>query len=694
MGKLRFTLVNLWFWATMILMNFLTENLPLSGSSKDGFGMTALILISLSAFLCMFMFYFINHKNNKITVDWILLPSISFVGLVFLIAIWIAKPTTYTFLDGTKTIEVSLSLFEKFRASVILLIFLAFTYAYMFVMRVNALKNRQFFWLIYAGIITAYISLVASIIMERESYALIFKTTNSDALPNISIHSFYTNKNYYGGVLFVGFLACIAANYYKPRFFNYLSMLVLFIGTLASASMLPTIISMVALPVYLLEEIVRFAIKKKWLPCIFAIIVTFLAIAIVLVFYAGSQLHWNGFVGLDEYISKVFSSKNFTTLTGRVTIWKNIYIYIFDQPLYTIFGHGFMVSEKYILAITAVMNNSVEGVRTTHNGYVQIVFEYGLFGAFIYLVLMGYFIYGCIRLLLEKRFHYVFVYAFIVLCCSIYNMAESSSFFDSGVKEMFITIAFIMPIIGDTKALSRRKKIMEIKSIKERTKPANYMKLGKGLAVINYSVVLATALMFICIITLKTGWIRYLMLNILIGSIISLIFIPYLITLFYRNTDRPIFILHSVGNALLLGFMIFLFIFVMSRFYTLRRVMPYAVPMVIVVTLVSQMTIYYLVKGGSLKEWWTIVFHGSILIPRYASFGAIGLGGLAIIITQVFNPVGLFTYWFLYGLAFIGFYMVLHFLPTREGKAILNEYNEFGLSRVHKIYLKDEKYYG
>ena len=694
MGKLRFTLVNLWFWAAMILMNFLTENLPLAGSRSDGFGMTSLMIISLCAFLCMFMFYFINHKHNKITVDWLLLPAISFVGLIYLIAIWAARSTSYTFLDGTKTLNVEFTTFEKFRASVILVIFLIFTYAYMFMMKVNALRNRQFFWLIYAGIITAYISLIASIILEHDSYLLIFKTDSSGTIPNISIQSFYSNKNYYGGVLFVGFLCCIAANYYKPNIFNYLSLIVLFIGTLASASMLPTIISIVALPIYLLEEIIRFAIKRKWLPCIYAIITTLVGLAIVLVFYFGSQNQWNGFVGLDQYISKVFSSKNFTTITGRVTIWQNIYKYIFDTPVYSIFGHGFMVSEKNILAITAVMNNTTEGVRTTHNGYVQIVFEYGLLGAFIYLCLMGFFIYSCIRLLLEKRFHFVFVYAFVVLCCSIYNMAESSSFFDSGVKEMFITITFVMPVIAEAKSLSRRKKIEEIKAIKERTEPLDYMKLGKGLAVVNYSIVLCSALMFICVITLKTGWVRYLMLNILIGSIISLIFIPYLVSLFYRNTSRPFFILHTVGNALLLGFTIFLFVFVMSKFSLLKRVMPFATPMAVFALLAVQMLIYYLVKGGSLKEWWTIIFHGSILIPRYASFGAIIIGGLGILITQMFNPVGYFTYWFLYGLAFIGFYMILHFFPTREGKNILKEYNELGLSRVHNIFVKDEKYYG
>ena len=194
MGKLRFTLVNLWFWATMIIMNFLTENLPLSGNGKDGFSITSLVLISLSALLCMFMFYFVNHKRNKITVDWILLPAISFIGLVLLISIWAAQPITYTFTSGAEPIEVTYSAFERVRASIILIIFLVFTYAYMFMMRVNALRNRQFFWLIYAGIITAYISLVASIILEHDSYTLIFKETTGDAIPNVSIHSFYPKK--------------------------------------------------------------------------------------------------------------------------------------------------------------------------------------------------------------------------------------------------------------------------------------------------------------------------------------------------------------------------------------------------------------------------------------------------------------------------------------------------------------------
>ena len=694
MGKLRFTLVNLWFWATMILMNFLTENLPLVGNSKSGFDITSLVLISLSAILCLFMFYFINHKKNKITVDFVLLPSIIIVGFVMMIAIWVAQDTTYVFANGAGSNTATISVFEKIRATIILIIFLTFTYAFTFMMRVNALRNRQFYWLIYAGIITAYISLIASIILEHESYALIFKEFDPDKMPTISIDSFYGNKNYYGGVLFVGFLCCIAANYYKPRFFNYISMVILFLATLASASVLPTIISMVALPLYLIEEIIRFGIKRKWLPCLFTTLTTLIGLTIIIVFFIGVQKEWNNFNGLDIYINKVLSSKNFKTITGRVTIWDNIYIYLFDKPFSSLFGHGFMVSEKNILAITGAMNNSFEGVRTTHNGYVQIVFEYGALGALLYIILLSYFVYGCIRLLIEKRFHFVLVYSFIVLCCCVYNMAESSSFFDSGVKEMFITMTFVMPIIAETKSLSRRKKIEEIKSIQDKTTPLNYMSLAKGLAVIGFSLVICTALLFISSTTYQVGWLKWLMLNILIGAIIGFLFIPYLVSLYYRKTIRPIFVLNLVTNTLIIGFITFLLIYTMSHYGISKKVMPYFVPMALIAMLTFDTLIYAMAKNGSIGEWWETVFHGSILIPRYAMFGAIVIGGLITLIAQITGSINLFNYWFLYGLNFIGFYMVLHFLPTKEGKKILDEYNELGMTRVHKIYLKDEKYDG
>lgn len=696
MGKLKFALVNLWFWTAMIVMNFLTENhILMVGDNRGDFDATSLIVFSIAAFICLFMFFFISHKDNKVKPDVVLLTITTIVGFFFIIGIWASPNMTYEFANGADSIGVNLSLFERIASTVILLFFLSFAYAYLYMIRVNSLRNRQFIWLLYIGIFTGYLSLFFSVILDRESYVLIFKGLDNGVLPSVSISSFYGNKNFYGGVLFIAILSCMAANFYKPRFFHYFSISLLTVALIATASILPILIAMIAVPIYLLEEIIYFACKKRFLRSGYAFIASALLLALVAVFYWGSQANWKGFSGLDDYISKVFSLKNFATISGRSEIWNNLFPHVFDNVFYAIFGHGFMVSEKHILAITAAMqNNPLAGVRSAHNGYLQVLYEYGIFGGLVHLGLICYFIYSCIRLLMQKRFHFVFVYAFIMICVGVYNMAESSCLFDACVKEMYMTVAFAMPIIGDFKCSIREKKIKEIKEMKVKKAPMDDLKLGKGMAFVISSIVISSAMMFINIQTLSITWMRYLMLNLLIGGVILLLFVPYLIALWHRKSEKPMFILHIVGNSAVLALLMFVIYWVLSHYETGRTFLPFILPFVLVIFLVTDLTIYALAKNGSFKEWWKVTFFGGIIIPRYAFAGVFFLGGLMILFIQLFGTINVLAYIFIYFNLFAIYFAVFHLIPNKSGRDMINEFNDVGLRRVQYIYLKDETYYG
>ena len=100
-----------------------------------------------------------------------------------------------------------------------------------------------------------------------------------------------------------------------------------------------------------------------------------------IVFYFGTVLGWKGFNGLDRYITETIAQKDFKTLTGRTKIWAAMFKACIDNPIHIIFGHGFMVSQKQTLAITASIFPGTNGVRTAHNGYIQVLFEFGAIGA-------------------------------------------------------------------------------------------------------------------------------------------------------------------------------------------------------------------------------------------------------------------------------------------------------------------------
>ncbi len=693
MGKLKFTLSNLWFWIALLFMAFLTENLSLLTSNmKEGFNVATLAVLSVGCLACLVMYYFVNHKENKMKIDWILLPGIAIAGIALLLGIWLQGSSTVTYLDGSKTLSIEFSNYEKIRASVVLVLFLGLMYALTFMMNANRPSNRILKFFAFVGIGATIISIIYSLCTEMSIYVDMFKGVG---ITGKSIESFYGNKNSYGGILFVGILTCMILNYYRPRLHWNLLMIVFLVVLISISAFLPTLIAAVAVPIYFIEETVRFSIKKKWKYCIFALVSILVILAGAIVVYWGSKHSWPGFATIDAFISKAFRDKNFTTISDRTELWKQLLPMCFDSPLHTILGHGFMISEKYVVNATEALRNGIlPGVRTTHNGYLEMLFDYGLVGLFIHIALIGYFIYCAIRLLLEKRFHFVFVYVFVVACCGVYNFCESSSFFDAGVKEIYMTTLFMMPVIGEYKLSRRPEKIEEIKNHPAERKEMDPVKLGQSVALVIMSLLIVAGCSLVSTIVYQIPWFKNLMLNIVIGLGISLLFVPYLVTLYYKGNEKLHFILHTVFNGLLIPAVLVIMYLFMKRESSMALTIPYLIPGLLLLTLVIETVTYSFIKNGSIKEWVQVVVKGSFVINRYALVGGALCTLIPCLVLQTLGLMNYFIYLTVIILGLIGYYMVFHFLPTKGGKEIIDYYNELAIWNIKRVALKDEKYYG
>ena len=693
MGKLKFTFANLWFWVAMIVAVFLTENLMhLTDNPKAGFDYPTLIILSLACIVCLFMFFFIHHKRNKMKIDWVLLPSFIIFGALLIVGVWINKGESFAYSDGSGTIDVVITIHDKIKSTIILCVFLLFSYGMFFSVQANAPHSRRGQFLAYVGIFAALISLVFSLATEYKIYIAIFK---GEILPNMSIDSFYGNKNYYGGVLLIGFLACIIANYHKPRLVNFLFMIIFALAILASAAMLPALVASGALVIYLFEEVIRFSVKKKWLYSFYSTLSILIVLSLVLIFYYGVTHYWDGFRGLDVYITDMFAKKNFATLTGRIYIWNAILPHVADSATHLVFGHGFMISEKLILGITGAMNNNpLSGVRTTHNGYLQIAFEYGLVGMIIHGVLISYFIYSCIRLMLEKRFHMAFVYLFVGLCAGVYNFCESSSYFDSGVKEIYMTALFAMPAIREAKLIKYQNKVEEAKKIDVGSNPLNHIALGRSLAVILMSLICGCGVMFMCSYTYQMGWLKTILLNTIIGLGIAFIFVPYLISLYYKNSDKFYFVLRLAFNALIFAFLIASMFILMNKVDGLKAYIPYAFPGMIFLVLLLEVVTYSIIKNGNIKEWASVTLIGGFMINKFAIGASLLTGLVCFLLYENLNYLNMFSYLVIPAFAMIMFYVVLYFFPSKKGKETMKSVNDNGLLAIKREAIFGETYYG
>ncbi len=693
MGKLKFTLSNIWFWVALLFVSFLTENLSLLTSNiKEGFNIATLTILSIGCLACLFMYYFVSHKENKMKIDWILLPGIAILGISMLLGIWLQGSYSVTYLDGSQTLTIAYTTYERVRASVILVLFLALMYALTFMMNANRTTNRILVFLAYVGIGAAIVSIIYSLCTEMDIYIDMFKGVGTTGR---YIDSFYGNKNYYGGVLFIGVLTCIILNYYRPRLHWYLLMLVFLGVSISITALLPTLISSAAIIIYYIEEIVRFAVKKKWKYCIFALVSLLIVLVVAILFYWGSKHSWPGFATLDAFISKAFKDKSFSTLSDRTELWKWLLPMCFDSPLHAILGHGFLLSEKYILNATEALRNGIlPGVRTTHNGYLEMMFDYGLVGLIVHLALIGYFLYCAIRLLLEKRFHFVFTYVFVVVCCAVYNFCESSSFFDAGTKEIYMTVLFMMPIISEYKMSRHPEKIEEIKNHPAEKKAWDPIVVGRWVSLIMMSFLVVSAVSLVNTQLYETTSMKNLILNVVIGLSISTLFVPYLVTLYYKGEDKLHFILHVVFNGLLIPAFLFMAFMFSIKDSSLYGMLPYFLPGLYVLILVLENIIYSLIKNGSIKEWFEVVVKGMFVINRYALVAGVIATLIPILVLQTMGMMNYYLYIASMVLGLIGYYSVFHFLPTKDGKVLLDNANELAIWNIKRVTLKDEKYYG
>ncbi len=695
MGKLRFVLGNIWFWVAMMVMCFLVQNLGFTSSDPSkGFDLGTLIIVSLACIICLFMFFFISHKENKMKWDWVLLPTFIILGIIFLLGIWIQQRETFVYPDGSGSAKAYVTIYEKVRASIILVVFLSFLYGGIFMASRTTVNARMNKVLLQTGIVTAYIALFYSLFAEAKTYVAMFKGTIG--IDEIWIQSFFQNPNAFAGFLLLGFISCILANYYKPRLLLYISMLLFFFIMFFTKSSACIMICGLSLILYLFVEFVRSIVKRKvfrtvYLVCFFLIFI----VGIILLFY-GSSHNWKLFASIDKYLSFLVFRKDFGNLNNRLFVWKVAFEHIFSRKLHTLFGYGFMLSHNYLKVMSnyGVFKDFALTIETVHNGYLQILFEFGIVGFAFYIFGIVYFLYCLVRLLIEKRFHYAFIYFLAFSIVSLYNLVESTPFFYPGPKEMFYTFTIIMPVVMRSKNLWRKEDIDEFKAIPTEDRKTNYKTIARGLGVVLTSIIVMSGTMLVSPMTLSHDWMKTLWLLVLVAAVFFQLFLPYLIALYSKNSSGMMFLLHLTANILLIGVVIFGVSFSLYSLH-LPKIIYYSVIAVLSLLLFTIDTIVYIfVKNGSFSEWGMTILESIFIIPHWAMLGAFTGGAVLLLSFGLFNRLNVFGYFIIAAIILFIYFGILYFVPTKRGKEMIEEANMQSIKRMQKAITYDETYYG
>lgn len=674
MKRFRFTLSSIYLWEAFGVLCLLFSNVSiLSVKPSSGFDISSFTILTISTVILLFTYYFIEHKHNKMKIDWVVLPVFLIVTATMLVGIWLAKNETFVNDSGVEFYAI-ISLNEKIKSTILVILGAFLGYGFYYLFFVKRPSTRSILYLAYIGMLVAIASLLYSFIVDIDAYKAIFDSS----LPQTNIDSFFVNRNMYGMALMIGILCIFVINYYKPRLINYILLIVLFFALLSSACASCIFIGCSATVIYYFIDIIAKMKRKQYFKVLYPTLSLIFLFTCLVVFFVLTNKGVPIFVHINKFINRVFN-KNYSTFTGRTTIWNKVIPHIFDSAIHALFGHGYLISKQYIYAITS------NSVYTCHNTYVEIMFSGGMINFGLYLFINLYFIFCCIRLLMNKKIYFVTIHFLCVACLWAQGMFESTVLFRSGYEEMFLTILFLMPVIVRHKAMNVNDKyVTELKTAKIDHTPISPRLLSRYVGMILAGILVCSAVMLISNYSYINKYLSYSLMNVVGGTLILMLFLPYLVSLWYRKGSKIDVICRASLNTLFILFITFLVTYFLYINPQNRELIKYITPIVLAGLLLLETIFYSIIHKGSIKEYFLFNFDGIFATSKFAIILTAFFGALTIIIVDYLCFVDLMVYTILIIFNVAIYLCSIYLFSFKRGKEVfyyLSNYHEFRMRR-------------
>lgn len=688
MGRAKFVLSNLIFWAIVVVNCVIVENVAvLTKAPNVGFDDASFILLFIMMGILLFTYYFLERKYNKVKIDWVLLTCLIILLVTTLIIIWwLPNKETYVNSNSGYSITVYYSTRERIIASVEIFITCAVIYSTYFLFLKNRFSSKKNHLFAMGMMIFSLVSVGISFITDFNFYRDLF---NPDKVALGGISSIWPSKNYYGLILFIGILCCFVLSYNRRRIIYNAIILFLFVAMIFTRCSTTLIISSIAVPLYFLGDIIRsFKFKFKQ-----AIIELFFLIAVILIFviffFAGVMSNEdNIFKNVADIFIKAILEKDFQTFTSRKNIWKFTIEFVCKDTITLLFGRGgHFIGHKSFIYYFIMQNSGYHYFETTHNGFLQIFLFHGLVGVILMALLYLYLLYSLIRLLFKKQFAFVFTYSLCILSFTVFSSMESITFLRTNMLGMVITILFFLPPIGAYKhTISYRRKLNEeVKAKYVNVNMMNNHKLTQVVSFVIFSLLFTISGIFICDIVYIDKKLFNFVLNIIIGLGFSFVFVPYLVTLWHKNTNQVKFVLRLIFHSLIFVGISVTGIILPLYNKTFTDMKLYLAPSIMGGYILINFIFYFIYKRGSFKDWLKDTFIGNfnisyITLPLY---GVIYASTIAL-----FNHFYSLNYSNLLVLGAFGlvlYYSINFIIPAKAMRELMDYYNNRSFKRYKRL---------
>jgi len=522
MGKIKFTLTYIIFWLIVVFSCLLIENFALfSYNPLEGFSLDSAIILSLFTILLLAIYYFYEHKYNKMTFDKILLPTIVVLCLLFILTIWWQGAPTFVNPDSGATVTVSFNAKEKWSYSLQVVISGAVLYGILFAVNRYHIVHKWLRWLIFVYVLAVLVCTIIDVVMEFDVIKAVFDGTSTGE----GLNFVFYNENLWANFVMVSVLSALILNLKKFNLFYYLSMVHFCIYGIFTTCATTIIISFVVLISYTFYEIIAY-FRRNFKKALL-LLITYLAFLCLLVVGAivFVRLGSNIFANFWKFIYTNVFRKDYLTFSSRTNIWKATFMLLMDRPINLIFGLGFKTSNVIFSSHYRLMFDQGFAPRSCHNGFIEILLRHGIIGLLFYLMALGLFVTGIVKLIRFKKYRTAFFYGLCFLALIAHSMMESTTFLTTNVSGLYMTVIFFMPVIS----LIQNKKINETKNYlanMDVSRPLfDRKKLSNFLAPISLGISISLLLSFTLPIT-SNHFVGYIYLSLAILSLLVFLVAP------------------------------------------------------------------------------------------------------------------------------------------------------------------------
>ena len=678
MGKLKFTLSNIFFWLAIVASCLILENVSFLSNNTKGLADTHFYMLFIFAGICYLTYFILDHIFNRSKVDYLLL-GVLLVALGSGIAgIWLIKPFTLT---GVSTYSFSIDNWERIRQTLSMVTFVTTLYSILFFFNKSYPSIRKLWILFIIVIVLCYIAIIYSLSTEMDIYI-----HNLTLASRTAITSFFWNDNMFCGMLLMGILASIGLNYFKKNPLSYVSIIGFLIINILVGSLTSVAISLSTIVIYFLIEIIFTLKRNVKLGILLISIYLFVLMGMFLLFSSALQFDLGQFSNICKYIFNGFQNANYANLSLRTITWGHTTYYLGHNPLQLIFGTGYVNSPSIVNGFWQAFEEHELNISSTHSGYYQILMNFGVIGLALYALLVFYYLY-CFIKLLQKDLRFAVLYLLIGATMFAYSVMESVILFNPNAQGLLVGMIFYLPMINKYKHL-RHQSLGDDTLEVEKPSVIDSELLSKSLSRL-FMGLIATSISFLVFPYIRENEsLKYIVLNVTMSLVLCLLFVPFIISGLSKSQNRFKFYALSFVNLFsALGLTIYLTV----RYYLNPTVMAPDGKWIIMALMVIILAFEAILGFIYTKRTFIDYVKCFIGASKLSFMGLIGTAIPMVLTIFYVNQMELspMTY-IVYGASVLTlFYAFSFIIPFKDSYEIFNHYNSLGLYSLKMGVVKD-----